>query len=222
MARPQSWFLILFVFLHFFTRVFISTFHLWGPTTTIDEPSTSGSIITDYSDVFLMPTTGYNIFKTFMFSPFLAFTTFYNAIWFLLSASHSSSWHTYLYRTFVSTFLRFYFFHGYLIPPMFRVFFSSFALLLCGYPRRLCALPLRSFDPDFVATLLSSTLSPDASLFPIIFDTGCSFAVTPDVNDFVGPPVYENWGKIQTVSGLPMKMTALGIVRWTRLCDGPR
>lgn len=36
---------------------------------------------------------------------------------------------------------------------------------LSAYP---CATPLRSFDPDFVASLVSSTTAPDAPLFPII------------------------------------------------------
>lgn len=80
-----------------------------------------------------------------------------------------------------------------------------------AYP---CATLLRSFDPNFVASLVSSTAAPDAPLFPVIFDTGGSFAITPDVQDFIGPSIFKNWGKIQTATGMKMKMIALGVVSW--------
>lgn len=83
-----------------------------------------------------------------------------------------------------------------------------------AYP---CATPLCSFDPDFIASLLSSTAAPDSPLFLTIFVTGCSFAVTPDLQDFIGLPIFENWGKIKTASGMQMKMLALGVVHWQRV-----
>ena len=38
--------------------------------------------------------------------------------------------------------------------------------------------------------------------------------MTPDVNDFIGPFVYQNLGKIQTTSDLQIKMIAFGMIQW--------
>ena len=86
-----------------------------------------------------------------------------------------------------------------------------------------CRLPLAlnshmersSFDPDFVATLLSR--GADDDIVDIILDTGCTFAITPDRKDFV--EYHEgSVGKVQTVNG-PTPIAGHGLVRWTLISE---
>jgi hypothetical protein len=82
-----------------------------------------------------------------------------------------------------------------------------------AYP---CAQPLRShvLDARFIAALRSTLSDDDADAFMIILDTGCSFAMTFDLNDFIGPPVYQDWGEIKTAASTSLPMAALGVIRW--------
>jgi transposase InsO family protein len=74
-------------------------------------------------------------------------------------------------------------------------------------------------DTRFIAALTSDTYrdrgtsSSTEDLFPIIFDTGCSFAMTPDLSDFISEPVKGNWGSVTTASG-SLPITAFGLVEW--------
>jgi hypothetical protein len=68
------------------------------------------------------------------------------------------------------------------------------------------------FDPNFAAVLCSECKN-NCNTFHIILDTGCSFAMTYDSNDFVSPPVYDDWGSVQTASET-MPLTAFGTIHW--------
>ena len=79
-----------------------------------------------------------------------------------------------------------------------------------------------SFDPNFIACLRSQRDIPDSPTVPVILDTGCSFAVTFSTADFVGEPIYQDWGSITTANG-SAKIVALGMVEWTvMLANGQR
>ena len=68
------------------------------------------------------------------------------------------------------------------------------------------------FDPDFVAALLSRQQTNDP-LVDVVLDTGYTFSITPDRNNFI--EYYEgSVGTVQTVNG-PTPMAGYGLVRWT-------
>lgn len=73
------------------------------------------------------------------------------------------------------------------------------------------------FDPHFVSCLRSGR-TETVDFFPIILDTGCSFAMTFDVNDFEGTPVESDWGSVQTAS-TALPMTAFGMLKWNVMMD---
>ncbi len=73
-------------------------------------------------------------------------------------------------------------------------------------------------DPDYTFTLRSSRgrVKPNEAsddLIPIILDTGASFAITNDLNDFIGKPIIDDFGNVSTVNG-DTKIEGLGIIRW--------
>lgn len=79
-----------------------------------------------------------------------------------------------------------------------------------------------TFDPQFLACLRSQRGKPETSTVPVIMDTGCSFAITYCPSDFLGEPIYQDWGTISTANG-SAKITALGIAEWTvMLTNGQR
>jgi hypothetical protein len=49
--------------------------------------------------------------------------------------------------------------------------------------------------------------------FEVVLDTGCTFAMTHDLNDFVTEPVFDDWGKVQTAL-TTMSLTAFGTIHW--------
>jgi hypothetical protein len=93
--------------------------------------------------------------------------------------------------------------------------FSSNTLRLASDPipstvyRLNTSVPL---DTTFVAAL-QSEFHPGSSNFPILLDTGCSFAMTFDCSDFEGDPIYDDWGTVQTAS-TQMPLTAFGRISW--------
>jgi hypothetical protein len=74
----------------------------------------------------------------------------------------------------------------------------------------------KTFDPDFVAHLLSRANS-SSDLFEIILDTGCIFSITPDCADFVTYTT-GSFGSVQTVDG-PTANIGFGLVRWTLISE---
>ena len=79
---------------------------------------------------------------------------------------------------------------------------------------------VRPFDPDYV-TVLTSELTdddPDRELFTVILDTGASFAITFDEQDFVGDIIRGEFGTIKTVSD-SLQITGVGKVSWTFISD---
>jgi hypothetical protein len=72
-----------------------------------------------------------------------------------------------------------------------------------------------SFDSDFVANLLSR--SNHTKIVDVILDTGCTFSITPDRNDFV-QYTSGSFGQVQTVNG-PTDNIGFGFVRWILISE---
>jgi hypothetical protein len=70
---------------------------------------------------------------------------------------------------------------------------------------------LKDFDPDFIATLLSR--SNYNGLVEVVLDTGCTFAITPDRQDFL--TYYSVQGRLHQVqtAGGPTAIAGHGIVQ---------
>jgi hypothetical protein len=70
----------------------------------------------------------------------------------------------------------------------------------------------QDFDPDFIATIATRELNDN--LKRIIFDTGCSFAISPDKTNFIAYQSLQNNTMIQT-SGGPTKKLGQRTIEWT-------
>jgi hypothetical protein len=68
------------------------------------------------------------------------------------------------------------------------------------------------FDPTYCA-ILRSELQLGDEAFEVVLDTGCSFAMTHDLKDFVSPPVFDDWGTLQTAS-TTLPLTSFGTNHW--------
>jgi hypothetical protein len=74
----------------------------------------------------------------------------------------------------------------------------------------------QDFDPDFIAAI--TTMELDGNLKQIVFDTGCTFAISPDITDFITYHTVPKTATIQTAGG-PTKISGHGIVEWTLLSE---
>jgi hypothetical protein len=57
-----------------------------------------------------------------------------------------------------------------------------------------------------------------SSTFPILLDSGCSYAMTFDPTDFETQPLFEDWGSVQTASG-QLSLTGFGRICWQVVSD---
>ncbi len=72
-------------------------------------------------------------------------------------------------------------------------------------------------DPQFLPNIISNRVCfkqiHDSAILPIIYDTGCSYAMTYDISDFESPPITGKFGHVTTASGT-LDITGFGIARW--------
>jgi hypothetical protein len=74
----------------------------------------------------------------------------------------------------------------------------------------------QEFDPDFIAAITTREL--DSNLKHVVFDTGCTFAISPDITDFITYHTVPKTATIQTAGG-PTKISGHGIVEWTLVSE---
>ncbi len=70
-----------------------------------------------------------------------------------------------------------------------------------------------NFLPDVVSKRVCFQQLRDSDILPIVFDTGCSYAMTYDINDFESRPLTGTFGHVTTASGT-LDITGFGIARW--------
>jgi hypothetical protein len=68
------------------------------------------------------------------------------------------------------------------------------------------------FNPTLCASL-KSELKQGTDVFEVVLDTGCSFAMTHDLNNFQSEPVFDDWGTVQTAS-TTLPLTAFVTIHW--------
>ena len=96
--------------------------------------------------------------------------------------------------------------------------FDSLIRLVRDRPQAMnCTRTEPDFDPEFLCRSTCPLIKKEDGLIRLILDTGASFSITPDKDDFASYQV-GSYGTVETVTG-PTEITGFGIAEWTVISE---